>query len=171
VAVFDYKAAQGKAVPVSDFIGTTTGSVFSTSGVDFKEKASSFTFLNVRLNLIFVPANPPTATTAGEVRIFSPFLSALGKEPRETAQFLESISRFTKEPVPILTTASENRGERLPSPSYDFNRTFYVVEHPLTIEWLARDNATGTIRSSVQCIRIASYSPFPVSLNDKFCVR
>ncbi|WP_156944933.1 hypothetical protein [Bradyrhizobium sp. Ec3.3] len=110
VAIFDYNAAQGKAAPVSDAIGFDAGSVLSSSGIDFKEKASSYTYLQV---------------------------NAVGP----------SIDG-----------------------SYAFDKTFYVVEHPLTIEWLVH-TPDGKSVSSVQCIKIASYSPFPVSLSQQFCIR
>jgi hypothetical protein len=161
VAVLDYKAAQGEVAQVSDTIGSDSGFVYSNSGIDFKEKFSSYTYLKVGMG--------PKQTDGVQVRVFSPFLSALTKEPRETAQFLDAVSRFTKEPVPILTTSSSEQ-ERLPSPNFASTQTFYVVEHPLTIEWLVRDDK-GELKPSVQCVRIASYSPFPVSLNENFCVR
>lgn len=159
VAVFDHQAAQGNA-PVSDSVSLPIGSVRSISDVLFKDRATPYTTLFVKVNSV---------ASSDQVKVFSPFLSALRKGPKETATFLELISRFAREPDPIVST-SDIRDEELWGPSFDFKKKFYVVEHPLTIEWLALA-PDGKVTSSVQCIRIASYSPFPVSLNDKFCVR
>ena len=158
VAVVDYKAAQGQVGPVSDAVGSGDGLVLSRSAIALNEKTLLSNFLRVKL--------PP----GSQVRIFSPFLSALMKEPTKTAQFLEGIYHYTKEPIPLVEI-SDSKEEQFPFITYDSTRKFYVVEHPITIEWQTRDSIGSLKSSSVQCARIASYSPFPVSLNERFCVR
>jgi hypothetical protein len=162
VAVLDSKAVKDKFPAVSDTIGLDVGQLYSTSGMEFKEKdkTRSVTQLVVKLG---------ARRDGDKVRVFSPFLSAMRKEPRESGQFLEAISTYTKEPVPILT-ASSSEGDSIASPNFPLTRTFFVVEHPITIEWSVHDDK-GELKPFSQCIRISSYSPFPVSLNEKFCVR
>jgi hypothetical protein len=161
VAVLDLKAVTGKFPAVSDAIGLDVGQVYSSSGMEVKERERfrSFTHLLVKFG----------ARDGDQVKVFSPFLSALKKEPRESSQFLDAISFYTKEPVPILT-ASSSAGELVASPLFASTQPFFVVEHPITIEWSVHDDK-GELKPFSQCIRIASYSPFPVSLNEKFCVR
>jgi hypothetical protein len=159
VAVMDYKvAAQGQVGPVSDAVGSGDGLVVSRSAIALKEKTLLANFLRVKI--------PP----GSQVKIFSPFLSALMKEPTKTAQFLEGIYRYTKEPTPLVAT-SNSKEEQFPFITYDSAQKIYVVEHPITIEWQTRDSIGSLKSSSVQCVRIASYSPFPVPLNGRFCVR
>jgi hypothetical protein len=158
VAVVNYKAAQGQVGPVSDAVGSGDGLVLSRSAIALKEKTLLAIFLRVKI--------PP----GSQVKIFSPFLSALVKEPTKTAQFLEGIYRYTTEPTPLVAI-SDSKDEQFPFIAYDATQKFYVVEHPITIEWQARDSIGSLKSSSVQCVRIASYSPFPVSLNERFCVR
>jgi hypothetical protein len=158
IAVVNYKAAQGTVGPVSDTIGSDDGLVLSISSIALKEKTRLTTFLKIKM--------PP----GSQVKIFSPFLTALMKEPTGTAQFLDGIYHYTKEPTPLMAV-SDSKEERFPILNYDSTRKFYIVEHPITIEWQTRDNLGSLRSSSIQCARIASYSPFPVSLNERFCVR
>jgi hypothetical protein len=156
VAVVDVKASQGKVGAVSDTIGSSDGLLVSSSEITLKEKTRLSTYLRIKM------------APDSQVRIFSPFLSALLREPAETAQFLDGISRYTREPTPLVAI-SVSADQLFPAVSYDLTRKFYVVEHPITIEWQTR-NSDGSLKSSVQCARIASYSPFPVSLSERFCV-
>jgi hypothetical protein len=157
VAVLDRNATQGDVGPVSDAIGSDDGFVFALSSITLKDRTFLGNFFKIKL------------APNSQVSIFSPFLSALMKEPTETAQLLDGIFRYSKEPTPLVAT-SANREAQFPYVKYPSTQKLYVVEHPITIKWQTVDN-NGVPKTSVQCARIASYSPFPVSLNERFCVR
>jgi hypothetical protein len=98
VAVVDFKASQGRVGAVSDAIGSDDGLVVTSSEIVFKEKTLLSTYLKIKM------------APDSQVRIFSPFFSALLREPAEASQFLVGISRYAKEPTPLVA-ASVNADE------------------------------------------------------------
>jgi hypothetical protein len=47
----------------------------------------------------------------------------------------------------------------------DKTQRAFVVEHPITIKW------EGPQGDGTMCIRAAMYSPYPVSLNQDYCIK
>jgi hypothetical protein len=41
----------------------------------------------------------------------------------------------------------------------------YIIEHPVSVHWFSSDQRSAT------CIIIASYSPFPISVGQDYCIR
>jgi hypothetical protein len=161
VAVVQYEK-EGKLPRVSDLVGTTEGVTYVNSSAEFSSQRNTFT------TIIATPREGQSRFV--NVRIFSPFLSALAIKPTNTDRFLDSVASYRKEPKPVLETSSV-KGDSLyvESPPFPTSQRIYVVEHPITVEWTT-DHPDGKRVTISQCLSVASYSPFPVTLNGSFCV-
>ena len=92
--------------------------------------------------------------------VIAPALVAL-ERAKSTAQFVKLLSD-SRQPWDEF---SIEKGVGVSRRFTKESRRFFLVEHPITVKWRSRGTSGST------CIRIASYSLFPVSLGSDYCIR
>jgi hypothetical protein len=95
------------------------------------------------------------------VSVYAPALVAMdSRDTRTTADFLRSL-KSSRRPISRIEEKGEysvfNLGDQ-PAPR------LYVIEHPVTIKWKEAGKEVST------CIKVSSYSRFPVSVGDDYCM-
>jgi len=139
---------------VQDIFRSPLGSFKASSRVSVPDKTKIFPFeVDSRIEL---QQDPEVKIEA----VIAPALVAL-ERAESTAQFVKLLSE-SRQPWDEFSI------EKRAGVSRRFTREtkrFFLVEHPITIKWSSRGTSGST------CIRMASYSLFPVSLGSDYCIK
>jgi hypothetical protein len=137
--------------PVSDNLEASFGVLSATSQV-------------LRLSSYFEVYTTIVFKAAADVKLdeaFAPALVAMQKE--NTEGFLQALPTDRSR---ASITGLIQKGEYYTA-SLPFNdKPVFIVEHPISIHWQTPDRAPHAA-----CVKVTSYSRFPVSLDDRFCYR
>ena len=139
---------------VDDTFRSSLGTFKANSRVSVPDKTKFFPFeVDSRVE---IQRNPEIEIEA----VIAPALVAL-ERAESTAQFVKLLSD-SRQPWDEF---SIEKGVGVSHRFTKESRRFFLVEHPITVKWRSRGTSGST------CIRIASYSLFPVSLGSDYCIR
>jgi hypothetical protein len=134
--------------PVADALGTSDVAFDMVSQlVQDRERLRGVTSISAKL------------APKVKVEAFAPALSAMEKDPQNTEEYIKALKE------------ARRFGSELTDKGIFFSfflrgsvRRVFIVEHPISLHWFDPGG-----RHTV-CIKVASYSPFPVSLDDSYCM-
>lgn len=153
--VKDSRQKDGLLPPLSDELKTPLGTIVTSSvGVSDKTKGS----LISRGQVGFISDKGYTA------EIYAPAIPAM-MESKSSEQFIELARKMKEFPRPIGLKVGVIKGGQGVEYYASNPADIYIVDHPITAVWRLPNGET-----QVQCMRAATYSPFPVSLGAEYCV-
>jgi hypothetical protein len=82
-------------------------------------------------------------------------------KPKSTSEFLRNLME-SRRPI---TKLSDKGDFVVSNQALGSAQRLFIVEHPVTIKWSSPD------AGGVTCIKVASYSLFPVSVGQEYCIR
>jgi hypothetical protein len=139
---------------VQDIFRSPLGSFKANSRVSVPDKTKFFPFeVDTRIE---IQPNPEIKIEA----VIAPALVAL-ERAESTAQFVKLLSE-SRQPWDEFSIA---KGAGVSRRFTKESKRFFLIEHPVTIKWSTRGTSGST------CIRMASYSLFPVSLGSDYCIK
>lgn len=135
--------------PVGDALGTSDG------------------VLNTVSQLLRDPGDPLRGLTvisaklAPKVRAeaFAPALVAMENYPENTEAYLEPLKS-----APGSIGELSEKGRYFGFSLKGAGKRVFIVEHPISLHWFSPEDR------HTMCIKVASYSPFPISLDENYCV-